>query len=54
MPRYECRLDFHQSLYRVMVAGEEPPVFKDSSNDDNDAQDEDDTPVDDQDTPPVE
>ena len=40
VPRFECRLNFHESLHKVMVIAEEPPVFLDSSVEDADNDEE--------------
>lgn len=32
VPHYERRLDFEESLHSAMVAGEDPPVFQELTN----------------------
>lgn len=38
VPCYERCLDFQQSLHMAMVAGEEPPVFQESSDDEEEGE----------------
>ena len=35
VPRYERHLDFQESLHRAMVTGDEPPIFQESSYDED-------------------